>query len=773
MRKRLNPANIAHMVRQRSPFLLGIGILIFTIMLLMSNARHNALSGIPFKYVVVDEHGPVDPWLKTVGDLNGDQRPDLIVGGNSGGGLAWYENPDWVQHIIAAEGQFSTDAEVADVDNDGDNDLIVLTVSDIRWYENPTWQVHIIDNRVLHDLEVADFDGDGKVDLVGRNQGEFGQRGDELHFYRQNSPTSWSHRALPITDGEGLKVADIDQDGDLDVVINGSWFENPGDILDGAWPEHVYTTSWDFPNSFIDVADVNGDGRPDIVLAPSELAGQRYRISWFEAPEDPKQGVWIEHIVDPDVEAVQHFVGIADMDNDGDMDIVAAEMEQGDDPDEIIIYVNGDRRGTSWTKQVIATTGSHSMRLLDVDNDGDVDLFGANWQGSRIELWLNQSCSPGRQLWKRQVIDENRPWRAIFVTAADIDGDGWQDVITGGWWYRNPGSPDGEWSRMEIGKPLNNMAIVYDFDGDGKMDILGTQGKGADADARIVWAHNQGGGQFEILENIEAGEGDFLQGVAMLPPANGQGWIVALSWHGTGAGIQALTLPANLRTESWRWSRLSTVSQDEDLSSGDIDGDGDYDLLLGTIWLENKGDEWREHTLHDTTGAPYGESDPDRNRLADINGNGRLDAVVGYEAISVSGLIAWYEQGEDATAPWQEHRITTVIGPMSLDVADMDGDGDLDIVIGEHNLDDPASARLYIFENSDGRGGKWILHEIDTGYEHHDGAQTVDIDGDGDLDIISIGWGHGSVLLYENQTPKCDFPNTPNQLKGFLPFILH
>ncbi len=88
---------------------------------------------------------------------------------------------------------------------------------------------------------------------------------------------------------------------------------------------------------------------------------------------------------------------------------------------------------------------------------------------------------------------------------------------------------------------------------------------------------------------------------------------------------------------------------------------------------------------------------------------------------------------------------------LSLDVVDMDRDGDLDVVVGEHNLAHPSRARLMIFENLDGKGLSWARHVVYTGDEHHDGAQAVDIDGDGDLDIISIGWGHPRVLLYENK----------------------
>lgn len=730
---------------------------------------NNAQTSTLFNHTIIDNQGPNDIWQKTVGDINGDGRIDLIAGGHADGGLVWYENPTWTKHTIASGGGFSTDAEVADVDKDGDNDVLSLTNSDISWYENPSWTVHPIESRVLHDLESADFDGDGDVDVVARDQGEFGHQGDELHFYRQNSPTSWTHRSVRIANGEGLKVADIDGDGDQDVVIGGSWFENTGNIINGTWTKYTYTASWTHPNAFVATGDVNGDGRLDFVLSPAELAGQTYRISWFEAPANPKSGNWTEHIVEDDVEAVHHFVGIADMDNDGDMDVASAEMHQGSNPDEVKVYFNDNGSGQSWTKQVIATTGSHSMRLLDVDNDTDIDLFGANWQGQQVELWVNQACSSSSlDNWERHVIDSAKPWQSVFITAADLDGDGQQDIITGGWWYKNPGSPGGNWTRNLIGSPLNNMAAVYDFDGDGKMDVLGTQGQGSASNSQFVWARNQGGGSFNIKSNIAAGDGDFLQGVAVGQFQTGRN-VVMLSWHGAGNGIQRLTIPPDTLNSTWTRDQISSTSQDEALSKGDIDRDGDLDLLLGTIWLQNQGASWNTHTLHDTSGAPDGERDPDRNRLADINGDGRLDAVVGFEAINIPGKLAWYEQGPNATSPWSEHVIASVVGPMSLDVVDMDQDGDPDIIVGEHNLADPASAELSVFENVDGQGTQWTEYVVYTGDEHHDGAQVVDIDGDGNLDIISIGWGHDNVLLYENKAPQCSNNNISD---SFLPIII-
>ena len=97
-------------------------------------------------------------------------------------------------------------------------------------------------------------------------------------------------------------------------------------------------------------------------------------------------------------------------------------------------------------------------------------------------------------------------------------------------------------------------------------------------------------------------------------------------------------------------------------------------------------------------------------------------------------------------------------------MADMDRDGDLDAVVGEHNYDYPDQARLLVYENLDGKAEDWREHLVYQGDEHHDGAFPIDIDLDGDVDILSIGWGHDNVLLYENNPAECQSEkNSPIQ----------
>jgi len=374
---------------------LAVGLAAFAI----HGRSHDGLNGgqtLAFRHVVVDTAGPQDIWLKSVGDLNGDGRQDLIAGGHRSGGLVWYENPNWDKHVIAAEGAFGTDGEAADLDGDGDQDLVVIVGKQLVWYENPSWKTHPVDDVMLHDIEVTDLDGDGRPDIVGRDQGAFaGHRGDLLHIYRQESPSSWRHRTVNIPDGEGLLSADVDHDGRPDVVVGRFWVRNPGNVLNGAWTLHEYGQEWDYPHVFVAAGDVNGDGRLDIILVPSEKAGGTYRISWFEGPRNPRSGAWKEHIIAPSVETVKHFVGVGDFNRDGRLDVATASMRQGKSP-EIDVYVN-QGKGQQWIKSVVAPTSSHSMRIVDVDGDGLPDLYGADWSGSRqVDLWMNVTGKPGQ-----------------------------------------------------------------------------------------------------------------------------------------------------------------------------------------------------------------------------------------------------------------------------------------------------------------------------------------------------------------------------------------
>jgi hypothetical protein len=84
-----------------------------------------------------------------------------------------------------------------------------------------------------------------------------------------------------------------------------------------------------------------------------------------------------------------HTLQAADMDGDGDLDVITAQMHTSA-AREVVVWFNLDRQGTLWRKQVVAATGLHNGQVADVNRDGRPDIFGANWTGNPpVKLWFN------------------------------------------------------------------------------------------------------------------------------------------------------------------------------------------------------------------------------------------------------------------------------------------------------------------------------------------------------------------------------------------------
>lgn len=354
-----------------------------------------------FTRIVVDEEPPPKPYYKMAGDIDGDGNPDIVVAGD-GKSLIWYHYPSWSRTLIAEQGWSGVNGEIADVDGDGDHDIVMGSVA---WFRNPRngsplrppgelWECVEIDDQGVHDIEVGDLNLDGRLDVVARNQSAFRRSetdagGSVIYVYFQTGRNVWSKQEIECPHGEGLDLADLDGDGDLDLLIGALWYENTRTAPHGRWPEHEYTRQWTEPDAKVEAADINGDGRLDIVLTPSELRGETYKVAWYEQPSTGVHGEWNEHLMVPEIECVIHALGVSDLDGDGDLDAVIAEMHQGEDPDEVSVLWN-ENAGRDWRKQVISTNGSHDIVIADIDGDGDLDIFGANHAGvAPVELWRN------------------------------------------------------------------------------------------------------------------------------------------------------------------------------------------------------------------------------------------------------------------------------------------------------------------------------------------------------------------------------------------------
>jgi len=353
-----------------------------------------------FEHVIIDRDAPVNPHIKAVGDVNQDGFIDIVVASSNGGPLVWYEYPEWTKHIVAPQGYWSTDGKLVDMDGDGDLDILISagTANRLEWYENPLpqgnpatdrWNRHFIGRIPAHDIQTGDIDGDGQLEIVTRQQAK---KGNRIVVWKQTREQKWTKRFIRCRIGEGLALGDINADGRLDIVVPGCWYEAPRDIIMDPWKPHGFAC-WT-PDAVVRVADMNNDGRLDILLSRSE---GHYRLSWFEAPEDPcrgwvehwaggKDSGWIEHVIDDSVDFV-HGLAVCNMNKDGELDVVAAEMHQSPHK-RVIVYLNKGN-ALEWRRQIVARTGSHNICVADIGNTGRLDIIGANWSGDYqpVEMW--------------------------------------------------------------------------------------------------------------------------------------------------------------------------------------------------------------------------------------------------------------------------------------------------------------------------------------------------------------------------------------------------
>ncbi|WP_150452616.1 malectin domain-containing carbohydrate-binding protein, partial [Arenibacter lacus] len=405
--------------------------------------------------------------------------------------------------------------------------------------------------------------------------------------------------------------------------------------------------------------------------------------------------------------------------------------------------------------------GAHTIRL-ELYDVGHIPT--GVFQEITVNVTDQEVCNstPFPDSWAVHQLEAN-PFTAVFtIPDHDLDGDGLKDIVTGGFWYKNPGSASGNWTKTAIGGNFGNVVHVYDFDGDGHLDLLGTEygpsGKEYQSE-RLLWAKNDGSGNFTVYNNIpvvNSGYNEpFLAGITGGDFGLGSPYQMAINWNGaesTNFPVQMLTPTADPTTGTWSLVAISNDPSGEDIKAGDIDGDGKLDLFQGINWLKNEGNgTWTTYS----TGITYATT-PDRIQLADINGDGRLDGVVGQLGLGGDpnkNEFAWFEAPADPTQPWIRHVLSTsVSGSLSVFAVDIDEDGDIDIVVGEWL----GSRRLIAFENDLCNTGNWITHILNDGslnLEHHDGAIVTDIDDDGDLDVISNGWlNHKGPRIYENTT---------------------
>ncbi len=404
------------------------------------------------------------------------------------------------------------------------------------------------------------------------------------------TPVSSPDRAVfPAEVNGAIKVfaADIDLDGDTDVLGNAYHgdeiilFVNPGGSPP-SWERHTIAGAF-IEALAVSVADVDGDGLPDILggsAAGAEVAW------WRNLGGSPP--AWSKSTIDDDVPGAHDVVG-ADLDGDGDLDVVGVSFED----DEILWWRNDGGAGTNWQKFVIATGFDYPTKVAvaDIDRDGDLDLYGVAWHDRQIAWWRNDGGDPVE--WTGAVIGENFAG-AHWVHAADIDDDGWIDVIGAAMdlgqlaWWRNDGEGQASWQKTVITGLLSGAVSVVagDLDGDGDLDVAGAGWNGS---GHMAWMENlDGQGAVWDFRNIDRSFNQSSSVHAADVDGNGSLDVLGSSWD-----LGALA-----------WWRVGNFAESGSLTSSILDCGGPVD------WV---GCEWRarEPDLTIVTLEARASSDPD------------------------------------------------------------------------------------------------------------------------------------------------------------------
>jgi hypothetical protein len=677
-------------------------------------------------YQLTSEFVPANPTL------------DQVAIGNSPGSVAVGDfNGDGIPDLVTA--------------NNFDNTVSVLLGNGDGTFASP--KTLAVGNYPVS-VAVGDFTGDGKLDIAVANQND----GTVSVLLGNGDGTFETQKTVPVgTSLSALAVADVNGDGKADIIVSANTFGDTVSVLlsngDGTFTPDPSSSPGLPLGTFavgngpeaLAVADLNGDGLPDIITA-------NYLDDTVSVLLNNGNGTF---------QTQQTFatgyrpsaVAVGDVNGDGIPDLVVPNQGSRSAPANTVSVLLGNGDGTfAPPENVVVSLPLSNVAVADVNGDGKSDIIFTSFSANTVGVLLSNGDGSFRSLQRFTVRGLSRVPGAVAV--ADFDGDGRLDLVTSdassGSVSVLPGNGDGTFQTLPtfaVGSAPVAVAVA-DVNGDGKPDIVTANS----LDRTVTVQLSNGDGTFQPSQTFAVG---FRPVAVAVADVNGDGKpdIVAVnSFDNTvsvllGKGDGTFT-PDPFSSPGLPPGTFAVGALPTAVAVADIDGDGDPDLVVtntddGTVTvLLGKGDGSFHYRNDDPTQGtfPVGPT-PGSVAVGDL-GNGKLDLVVAHsDGDSVSVLLG---DGHGGFTPGQT--IVTGRAPFSVALADVDGDHKLDLVVA--NLWDNTLAVLlgngdgtFHFRNNDPTQGTYPVIDFPNS------VAVADVDGDGKPDLVTTNIFDNSVSL--------------------------
>lgn len=743
-------------------------------------------------------------------DLDGDGDEDVVADD------AWYDNPgrnpgSWLRRPFTNVAPALLHvAGLGDVDRDGDADVITVSVSNkLHWVEiaRPALSVNFGSARTVatnvtqaSDIEPADLDRDGDLDLV------VSSFGGGLSWFQSAGPgASWTQRVIAtnLFDFSAVATGDLDSDGDLDVAASFDsggqlmWYRNL-DGLGGSWQASTVATSvvsirdlkaatinndpfpdlaatvafsddvlewrnlggsgtnWvqrtvtnDIPNPYgLDLGDLDRDGDPDIVA--TESSGTRLR--WFRNPINNAGTNWLPRVITTNAPGYAG-VALADLDGDGDLDVAAVSTQT----DSLDLWINTSGDGLTWMNYSVVALFSNPYGVIarDFNRDGLMDLATTEAGDNRASIFYNLGSFT---VWLRRNLATSFTG-TLALAAADIDDNGTTDLAVGS----TPGSsivwfPKESYADLQLTKTVKTSPVNYDAPVSFTLVLTNHGPETATSvvvtdalPAEIIWTNDTAGAGPPAGSNLIWNIGTLAVGQAVTCvvqgiTAPGSGDRIAVTNRARVYFDGDLAVASNGQAEAAVIldDLLGTVVTNFDGASdaafADFDGDGWTDVVAcasnaNTVAIYRNGGFGTNWTL---AGIATTFTNPTRLVVADFNRDGDMDTA----AISPrTGRLTWWD-GPALSAPVVV--ATGQTGSVSIEAADFDGDGDMDLLSCI-----TGSTSVVWFRNGGGPATNWTRQVISAAAGNAADAAAADLDRDGDADVVAINSG-GVIGRYMN-----------------------